>query len=107
MCTQLAGNLSSPPPHGVPEARLVLGCSLRLDNQEHVSMCRGAHPDHSTFLVTYFFHFFVVSLYLCILAVLCFLLRRLFSSCGQQGLFFIAVFGLLTGVAFLVVGHGL
>lgn len=49
-------------------------------------MCRGAHPDHSTFLVTYFFHFFVVSLYLCILAVLCFLLRRLFSSCGQQGL---------------------
>ena len=47
---------------------MVLGCSLRLDSQEHVSMCRGAHPDHSTFLVTYFFHFFVVSLYLCILA---------------------------------------
>ena len=32
---------------------------------------------------------------------------RTFSSCGEQGLFFVAVQGLLIAVASLVVGHGL
>ena len=32
---------------------------------------------------------------------------RAFSSCGEQGLLFIAVRGLLTAVASLVVEHGL
>lgn len=50
-------------------------------------MCRGAHPDHSTFLVTYFFHFFCGKfIFMYFGCVECFLLRRLFSSCGQQGL---------------------
>ena len=32
---------------------------------------------------------------------------RAFSSCGEQGLFFVAVRGLLIAVASLVVEHGL
>ena len=32
---------------------------------------------------------------------------RAFSSCGEQGLLFVVVHGLLIAVAFLVVEHGL
>ena len=35
------------------------------------------------------------------------LLLRLFSACGEQGLFFVAVCRLLIGVASLVAQHGL
>ena len=54
------------------------------------------------------FSFFILFYLLIFLAVLC--LRccaRAFSSCGEQGLFFVAVHGLLTAVASLVAEHGL
>ena len=35
------------------------------------------------------------------------LLCRLFASCGEQGLLFVVVLGLLIAVASLVAGHGL
>ena len=44
--------------------------------------------------------FFVVALGLCCCT-------RAFSSCGERGLLFVAVCGLLIAVASLVVGHGL
>ena len=54
------------------------------------------------FLVNLFILFilFLAALRLCCCA-------RAFSSCGEQGLLFIAVCGFLTAVASLVVEHGL
>ena len=48
----------------------------------------------------FFFFFFLAALGLCCRT-------RAFSSCGEQGLLFVAVHGLLIAVASLVVEHGL
>ena len=48
----------------------------------------------------YFIHLFLAALGLCCCA-------QAFSSCGEQGLLFIAVRGLLIVVASLVAEHGL
>ena len=57
------------------------------------------------------FHFFIFTYYLFIYLFLAALgLRccmRAFSSCGEQGLLFVAVRGLLIAVASLVAEHGL
>ena len=61
-------------------------------------------PERNSFFLNNFIYFYLFI----ILAVLC--LRcctRAFSSCGEQGLLFIAVRGLLIAVAFLVAEHGL
>ena len=50
------------------------------------------------FLGFFFFFLAVLGLPCC---------ARAFSSCGEQGLFFVAVHGLLTEVASFVVEHGL
>ena len=50
--------------------------------------------------LTFFFFFFLSVLGLCCCT-------RAFSSCGEQGLLFVAVHGLLITVASLVVEHGL
>ena len=49
--------------------------------------------------------FFFFNLFLAALGLRCCV--RAFSSCGQRGLLFIAVRGLLIAVASLVVEHGL
>ena len=63
----------------------------RLDNP--------AHCLHPVFTIPFFFFFFF-----------CFgssLLCAAFSSCGERGLLFVVVHGLLTAVASLVAEHGL
>ena len=52
------------------------------------------------FLIYLFIYLFLAALALCYCA-------RAFSSCGEQGLFFVAVRGLLIAVASLVAEHGL
>ena len=52
------------------------------------------------FLYSRFFFFFLAALGLCCCA-------RAFSSCGERGLLFVAVCGLLIAVASLVAEHGL
>ena len=52
------------------------------------------------FLFVCFIYLFMAALGLCCCV-------RAFSSCGEQGLLFVAVHGLLIAVASLVVGHRL
>ena len=49
--------------------------------------------------------FFFFNLFLAVLGPRC--CTRAFSSCGERGLLFVAVRGLLTAVASLVAEHGL
>ena len=51
------------------------------------------------------FFFFFLNLFLAALGLCC--CARAFCSCGEQGLLFTAVSGLLIAVASLVVEHGL
>ena len=51
------------------------------------------------------FFFFLINLFLAVLGLRC--CAWAFSSCGKQGLLFVAVCGLLTAVASLVAEHGL
>ena len=56
------------------------------------------------------FSFFLINLFIYLLFLAALGLRccvRAFSSCGEQGLLFVAVRGLLIAVAFLVAKHGL
>ena len=61
----------------------------------------------------YFFNFFIIILKIYLFYLFIFgcvgssLLRRAFSSCGERGLLFVAVRGLLIASASLVVEHGL
>ena len=54
-----------------------------------------------------FFFFFYKFIYLFLAALCLCCCARAFSSCGEQGLLFIAAHGLLIAVASLVVEHGL
>ena len=56
-----------------------------------------------SFCFFYFLNLFI--LFLAALGLCC--CTQAFSSCGEQGLFFVAVCGLLIVVASLVVEHGL
>ena len=56
------------------------------------------------YFVIYFINLFIY-LFLAALGLRC--CARAFSSCGEQGLLFVAVHGLLTAVASLVAEHGL
>ena len=49
--------------------------------------------------------FYFIYLFLAVLSLRCCV--QAFSSCGEQGLLFVAVCGLLIAVASLVVEHGL
>ena len=53
------------------------------------------------------FHLFIYFIYLFLAALGLCCCARAFSSCGEQGLLFVAVRRLLTAVAFLVAEHGL
>ena len=55
--------------------------------------------------VTWLFFFFFLIYFLAMLDLLCCV--QAFSSCGEQGLLFVAVCGLLIAVASLVAEHGL
>ena len=55
--------------------------------------------------VFYLFIYLFIYLFLAALGLHC--CAWAFSSCGERGLLFVAVRGLLTEVAFLVVEHGL
>ena len=56
-------------------------------------------------LFVFFYIFNFIYLFLAVLGLHC--CARAFSSCGKQGLLFIAVHGLLIAVASLVAEHGL
>ena len=59
----------------------------------------------SIFKFFVFFNFLKFILFLAALGLCCW--AQAFSSCGEQGLLFIAVLGLLIAVASLVAKHGL
>ena len=67
----------------------------------------------TSLLVIYFIYsswyklilFFFFNLFLAALGLCC--CKRVFSSCGEQGLLFVAVHGFLIAVASLVAEHGL
>ena len=59
--------------------------------------------DHEIYLL-FFFNLFIY-LFLAVLGLCC--CTRAFSSCSEQGLFFIVVRGLLIAVVSLVAEHGL
>ena len=59
-------------------------------------------------MVSYYYYFLInlfIYLFLAALGLHC--CAQAFSSCGERGLLFVAVHGLLTAVASLVVEHGL
>ena len=60
-------------------------------------------PQQASFY--FFFNFIYLFLFLAVLGLHC--CAWAFSSCGKRGLLFVAVHGLLTEVASLVVAHGL
>ena len=58
------------------------------------------------FFFFFFFYLFILTyFFLAVLGLRC--CARVFSSCGERGLLFVAVCGLLIAVASLVVEHGL
>ena len=59
------------------------------------------------FVHRFFFFFFYKFVYLFLAALGLCCCARAFSSCGERGLLFVAVHGLLIAVASLVVEHGL
>ena len=65
-------------------------------------MIRRGKPFLSFFLILFFIFYF---LFLAVLGLHC--CTRVFSSCGERGLLFIAVHGLVIVVASLVVERGL
>ena len=70
--------------------------SLSLQDMQHI--------DVVFFVVVVVFYFFIY-LFMAALGLHC--CARAFSSCGERGPLFLAVCGLLTVVASLVVEHGL
>ena len=56
---------------------------------------------------SFFFNKFILFIYLFLAALGLHCCARTFSSCGEQGLLFVAVHGLLIAVASLVAEHGL
>ena len=59
---------------------------------------------HTLYLFIYFKKFIYLFIFGCVGLRCC---ARAFSSCGERGLLFVAVHGLLIAVASLVVEHGL
>ena len=74
------------------------GEGSRVPQYSHCSLSSHLHYFNMIFKKIYYL--FSVTLGLCCCA-------RAFSSCGEQGLPFVAVRGLLTGVTSLVAEHGL
>ena len=63
-------------------------------------------PQHQTlYFYFYFFKDLIFNLFLAALGLRC--CMRAFSSCGERGLLFVVVHGLLIEVASLVAEHGL
>ena len=79
---------------------LVYICQSQSPNS---SQCPPAFPPQKISYISFFFK--KNYLFLAVLGLRC--CARAFSSCGEQGLLFVAVSGLLTAVASLVVEHRL
>ena len=60
---------------------------------------------HCKLLNAYFLIFYFIYLFLAVLGLRC--CTQAFSSCGERGLLFVAVRGLLIAMASLVAEHGL
>ena len=74
--------------------------------EQHAFELCGATYTRAFFLIIIFFIMFIyLYLFLAVLGLCC--CAWAFSSCGEQGLLFVAVRGLLIAVASLVVEHGL
>ena len=58
-------------------------------------------------MTLFFFNLFIYFIYLFLAALGLRCCMQAFSSCGEQGLLFVEVRGLLIAVAFLVEEHGL
>ena len=69
---------------------------------ERINKC-GVYTQGNFFLNK--FNYLYLFLFLAVLGLRCY--ARAFSSCGEQGLLFVAVCGLLIVVASLVAEHGL
>ena len=69
-----------------------------------IVLCSPPHNQHN-FLVFFFVFFFLIYLFLAVLGLRCCVWA--FSSCGERGLLFIVVRGLLIAGASLVAEHGL
>ena len=67
--------------------------------------CKDIRLGHFTEEILFFFFNKFIYLFLAVLGLRC--CARVFSSCSERGLLFIAVRGLLTAVASLVAEHGL
>ena len=63
------------------------------------------HPGSPRY--TFFLNKFIYFIYLLLAALVLCCCARAFSSCGERGLLFVAVHGLLIAVASLVAEHGL
>ena len=75
-----------------------LTCSLCGDNSENMQIS----VPHRAFIHWFYFYLFI---YLSLAAMVLCCCTQAFSSCGEQGLLFVAVHGLLIMVAFLAVEH--
>ena len=74
-------------------------------NAEPVQLLNDVTKVTSSFFLSFFLFYKFIYLFLATLGLCC--CAWAFSSCGEQGLFFIAVRGLLIAVASLAVEHGL
>ena len=74
-----------------------------------VAQAQGSLCSHTRYLIFFLINLFILFiLFILFLAALGLRCRvRAFSSCGEQGLLFVAVCGFLIAVASLVVEHGL
>ena len=70
-----------------------------------LSLIPHFHSLHQVLPISYTnIYFFLFSFFLAVLGLCC--CAQAFSSCGEQGLLFVVVCGLLIAVASLVVEHG-
>ena len=76
-----------------------------LHNIEQSSLCYTVGPCWLSILFYLFFIIYLFILFLAVLGLRC--CTQAFSSCSEQGLFFVAVCGLLIVVPPLVAEHGL
>ena len=81
--------------------------SLKLATETPIFCRDPAFRVTDLFFVVVFFFFFYKFIYLFMAALCPRCCTRAFSSCGERGLLFVAVHGLLIVVASLVVEHGL
>ena len=80
---------------------------LIMPASQNLSVCSSSARETGILPSTPFFKKFIYLIYLFLAALGLRCCSRAFSSCGERGLLFVAVHGLLIAVASLVAEHGL